>query len=564
MTKPDPDDTYTNEVWSQEHHNTFANRTISTVFWTIGIVAVLVIAGFMFSAQDSSQGTQSASETTASGDTNLSVNVDANPAEEVGLIAQIFHGLFGTENLEPFDLNKSPVNEMAELETLYNMQENVDDGYRMSFYDVLNGDIISSEGENAGNLHDIIIDKETGEAKAIVIEKDKRVFDRELGTLSFSQVLSQEPDGDTQLTITETTLDAKTEFDYANIDYNQYISLRSLEDGQVIDDKSEYVGEIDALIYQNAEVQDVYFYVDPSLTPHGRANLVKIPFDELNVVKNASGFDIQLSTEKNQRISRISLPNKGEVIMVEEEEYIVTVEKRRPYGGLSMFIWTVLSLIILIGVPVYLLTNDRVVEVEPNKPVPVQPYHNSTEDTLPETAKALEEDTDILTQSVYGSDDEIIGTIYNAYADPNEGDVLWISVTENDNPDEGVRLISTTDTEDLENGNPAYIDMTREGFLEIPVQKNVDERLNGLISLRHLPGSLIYEPDKTQAGTVTKVSYYDGNLRNVYFRSNEKEYYIPFEAFDYKTLGNTYSGNYQITLSERQAGSLDAYSKAIP
>ena len=250
--------------------------------------------------------------------------------------------------------------------------------------------------------------------------------------------------------------------------------------------------------------------------------------------------------------------------MVEEEEYIVTVEKRRPYGGLSMFIWTVLSLIILIGVPVYLLTNDRVVEVEPNKPVPVQPYHNSTEDTLPETAKALEEDTDILTQSVYGSDDEIIGTIYNAYADPNEGDVLWISVTENDNPDEGVRLISTTDTEDLENGNPAYIDMTREGFLEIPVQKNVDERLNGLISLRHLPGSLIYEPDKTQAGTVTKVSYYDGNLRNVYFRSNEKEYYIPFEAFDYKTLGNTYSGNYQITLSERQAGSLDAYSKAIP
>ena len=310
MTKPDPDDTYTNEVWSQEHHNTFANRTISTVFWTIGIVAVLVIAGFMFSAQDSSQGTQSASETTASGDTNLSVNVDANPAEEVGLIAQIFHGLFGTENLEPFDLNKSPVNEMAELETLYNMQENVDDGYRMSFYDVLNGDIISSEGENAGNLHDIIIDKETGEAKAIVIEKDKRVFDRELGTLSFSQVLSQELDGDTQLTITETTFDAKTEFDYANIDYDRYISLRSLEDGQVIDDKSEYVGEIDALIYQNAEVQDVYFYVDPSLTPHGRANLVKIPFEELNVVKNASGFDIQLSTEKTRELAASLYPTK--------------------------------------------------------------------------------------------------------------------------------------------------------------------------------------------------------------------------------------------------------------
>lgn len=250
--------------------------------------------------------------------------------------------------------------------------------------------------------------------------------------------------------------------------------------------------------------------------------------------------------------------------MVDEEEYVVTVEKRRPYGGLSMFIWTVLSLIILIGIPFYLLTNDQTVIVDADKPIQVQPYHNSTEDTLPETAKMLEEDTDILTQSVYGSDDKIIGTIYNAYADPETGDVLWISVTENDNPDEGVRLISTTDTENLESRNPAQIDMAREAFLEIPVQKSVDDRLNGLISLRHLPGSLIYEPDKTQAGTVTKVSFYDGSLRNIYFRSNKEEYYIPFKAFDYETLGNTYSGNYMITLSERQAGSLDAYSKAIP
>lgn len=310
MTKPDPDDTYTNEVWSQEHHNTFANRTISTVFWTVGIVVVLVIAGFMFSAQDSSQGTQSANETTASGDTNLSLEVDANPNEEVGLIVKMFHGLFGTENMEALDLNKSPVNEMAELETLYNMKENQDDGYRMSFHDVIDGQIISAEGERAGNLHDIIINKETGDARAIVIEKDKTVFDRELGTLSFSQVLSQEPDGDTQLTITETTLDANTEFDYDSINYDEYISLRSLRDGQVVDDKNEYVGEIDALIYQNAEVQDVYFYVDPSLTPNGNVNLVKIPFEELNVVKNASGFDIQLSTEKTRELAASLYPTK--------------------------------------------------------------------------------------------------------------------------------------------------------------------------------------------------------------------------------------------------------------
>ncbi len=292
------------DVWSQDHHMPFANRTVTWVFTLIGIVLLGALAVLLpFSSTENPPRQQ--------GDTSILVNVDPSTGEEVGFLAKIFNDMTQgiKTNLPHVD---TPIETFVRMEDMFNDMEDYNDDYNFSFRDTLDSEIIGARGKRVGTLYDILVNRGTGEAKAIIISEEDQYYDQKLVNLRFQKIRYQEPDGDTLINVTEEQIDQRKNFDYTRYDKDTYVSLKNLRNGQIVDDHGEYVGEIDGLIYQNEEVQDVYFFVKQSLTPLGQARLFNVPFESVNLVEGPGGFDIKLSKEETRALARALYSNKGD------------------------------------------------------------------------------------------------------------------------------------------------------------------------------------------------------------------------------------------------------------
>ena len=184
-----------------------------------------------------------------------------------------------------------------------NGSETDDTTYRHSAHDAIGSNVIGKDGEKSGHVFDILVHKETGIGKAIIVQEDESRYGRDLTAINFRKVRKTQNDGDTFLTIAEDTLEQKPEFDYGDNQPEDYISLRRLRDGQVLDMDGKLVGQIDAVIYQNAKAQSIYFKLRPLLAAQGPDDF-KIPFKELKVVENPDGLDVQLSAKQTKAMAQ--------------------------------------------------------------------------------------------------------------------------------------------------------------------------------------------------------------------------------------------------------------------
>lgn len=176
------------------------------------------------------------------------------------------------------------------------------DQYQHSVFDVVGQEIYDFKGLRAGMIHDIIVHKNTGEARAVIAREDDARYERELKAIQFNNVFKQENDGDVMLSVSEDTVEEKSAFNYAKLNDNEYVSLRHLRDGQLLDFEGNVAGQIDGIIYQNAEVQNIYFQLRPVLAKEGFAKF-QLPFGELNIVNNPDGYDIQLDKEQTDALA---------------------------------------------------------------------------------------------------------------------------------------------------------------------------------------------------------------------------------------------------------------------
>ncbi len=244
-----------------------------------------------------------------------------------------------------------------------------------------------------------------------------------------------------------------------------------------------------------------------------------------------------------------------------EERIEVTVEKKRrnPFAAI---LFVIVALIILIGVPIYLLTYEPIAEQIGDQPLEAVDYAQNVTVTPPNLSQDLiQADTEILGSAVYGLNNVIIGTMYDAYVDRNTGSVRWISILEDNDLNENIRLIPATNVMKLNANEPVMVGLTLDGFIDLPLQTVTDENLAGLISIRHLPGSSIIDPNNGEIGRISSLTYDAGKIDRIYFAvGNEgKEFYVPFQHLDYSSLANTAYHDYNIELTERQAGAIQMY-----
>lgn len=116
-------------------------------------------------------------------------------------------------------------------------------------------------------------------------------------------MVRQQSGGDVQSKFTEDKLEEKLEekpeFYYNNnYDNERYFSLRHLRGGQVLDFEGNVAGQIDTVIYENAEAQNIYFSLKPVLNPLNSPVRFGIPYQAVDVIENPDGYDIQLSKKQ--------------------------------------------------------------------------------------------------------------------------------------------------------------------------------------------------------------------------------------------------------------------------
>lgn len=190
------------------------------------------------------------------------------------------------------------INTMVNLELQKNHIDMIAPGLDHSLNDILDSEVIGQDGIKAGNVHDILVNRSTGMAQAIIMREDESLYGQDLAAFQFNRVQKQQENGNVYLTVPGDT--AQGAFTYANIKNTDYISLRTLIDGQLLDYEGSVVGRIRDITYENAAAQLVYFQLAEHMVPAGKADLFSFPFNRLTVINSPDGYDIQMTRAQTQ------------------------------------------------------------------------------------------------------------------------------------------------------------------------------------------------------------------------------------------------------------------------
>ena len=181
-----------------------------------------------------------------------------------------------------------------------------DDGIEDSFFDLSYKSIKDENGKNIGKINDILVDTQSGKAEYIIyaLPGESEKANPKLSRIGYGAVMMQEKDGDIQVNLNEATLEnPESTFQYTPQILGEYLSLKYLRQGQVMDAFGETVGKIMAVTYRNNGIEDVYIALDESFAT-GKARIFHMPFKEVSIIRDQDGFDLHLNKTQTERIAR--------------------------------------------------------------------------------------------------------------------------------------------------------------------------------------------------------------------------------------------------------------------
>lgn len=326
-------DGYQEEAPIFEHDTevTFGKRSVKAIFLTILVIFFIGVLGTFLMMQDRVKEeaeaiVQQAQTAPASGQVQRS-GINQNGQAEDGFFASLYDEWIA-DSAAPFAGEEKP------FENAYGMKDNsqgfVDGavqykldmlgqqqklaqasrGYDESLFEIIGAEVEDSQGKRTGDIYDIIVERHTGEAQALIINDEETRTQHDLHNLDFENISAQSESGHVRLELKEEQVENKPLFDYQNDLNSQYISLRRLRAGQVQDDRGVLVGQIDAVRYQNAQAQGVIIDLKPALDDSKRH--FYIPFSEVNINESEGGLDIKLTTEQTRALADMLFAKKDE------------------------------------------------------------------------------------------------------------------------------------------------------------------------------------------------------------------------------------------------------------
>ncbi len=163
---------------------------------------------------------------------------------------------------------------------------------------VIGSTVMNRRGDIAGEIHDIIIDPANGEAETVIVDIGAKQV-----PMSYERVMLQNPQGDTWLDADDRLLVRKPDFDYETVlNSEEMISLRLLAGGEVLDFQDNIIGQIETMIFDNGEVQQLYFRLRPSI-PAEQPRSYLIPLQDTQIIRNPDGYDVRLNRQQTEDIA---------------------------------------------------------------------------------------------------------------------------------------------------------------------------------------------------------------------------------------------------------------------
>lgn len=231
------------------------------------------------------------------------------------------HNLENVDYIDDVNIETGPLEEDVEavlavkdyaemIAAVENEQEGGSE-FKYALKDILDSAVIDRSGRLTGRIHDILVNAETGRASALIVQENDTRLEKDLASIRFKKVLKQTGEGKTLLTVAEEKIERKPEFRYTKIPEDQKISLRHLEDGQVLDYKGDVAGHIETVIYQDAQAQDILFTLRPMLARKDLKQFT-LPFEKVDINKARDGYDIHLSEKQTEYLARLLFDNNTE------------------------------------------------------------------------------------------------------------------------------------------------------------------------------------------------------------------------------------------------------------
>ena len=209
---------------------------------------------------------------------------------------------------------------------------------------------------------------------------------------------------------------------------------------------------------------------------------------------------------------------------------------------------------------------------------PPEQLKKATFEPAPYMGEELEEEdavlqkTNFLGRSLYGEDGHYIGKLYDAYFDPEQGNIEQISVNVFGAEDGYFILLTANQAEDITlKADTMVVNQELAEFINKPLQRKNDDKVNGLISLRTVVVNEVESEIGQQIAEVTKVTFNESRkLERIYFKTesdplrgvNEEYYSLPFEAVMFTDPQTTNELNHNIILNKLQASAVKAYSES--
>ncbi len=169
--------------------------------------------------------------------------------------------------------------------------------YPGSVKNVLNSSVEDENNSSVGTVYDILVDRQTGMSTAVILNGKNNYRGIDLSAIHFTEVARQDASGDISLSLDKHSLESSPSFRYDNLPEGRYVSLRSLENGKVLDDRGKEAGLIDAVTYYNGSARNIVFTV-PAVSSEASGKTFVIPYQDVTVVALEKQNAIQL--DKNQ------------------------------------------------------------------------------------------------------------------------------------------------------------------------------------------------------------------------------------------------------------------------
>ena len=236
---------------------------------------------------------------------------------------------------QPDVIGDADLSDYFERQEVFKRIEKTNDGFNYSFLDVVGKEIKDEEGNVAGELYDVLINKNTGKAQAIIMQDDGNTSAKDLKAISFNEILVQDTNGEVETTLDHGEIMEKPKFKYIKSDNPDMLSLRQLQKGQILDMDGNVAGDVHAVIYENAEARNIYFRLEPSLRPKGSTGMFGLPFEAVNIKMNKDGYDVLLTEEQTLALAKVTAYQAKQAEMTQDGKDADAASDTEPASGKS-------------------------------------------------------------------------------------------------------------------------------------------------------------------------------------------------------------------------------------